>query len=142
MTAGASVSDAAAARPADASLLRAGATDESPICARVAMARSFWGRFRGLMGRAALADDEGLYLATNSIHMLFMRFPIDALFVGAPDGGGVRPVVGVRPGLRPWSGLVLPVKGAAGVVELPAGTIARAGLSVGDGVRLVEHARS
>jgi uncharacterized membrane protein (UPF0127 family) len=142
MTAGASVSDTAATRQADASLLRAGTADDAPISARVRMARSFWGRFRGLMGRASLADDEGLYLATNSIHMLFMRFPIDALFVGAPDGEGVRQVVGVRPGLRPWTGLVLPVKGAAGVVELPAGTIERAGLSVGDGVRLVEHAPS
>jgi uncharacterized membrane protein (UPF0127 family) len=140
MTAGASVSDATAARPADASLLRAGSDDQA-ICARLSVARSFWGRFRGLMGRASLADDEGLYLATNSIHMLFMRFPIDALFVGRPDEEGIRLVVGLRPALRPWTGLVLPVKGAAGVVELPAGTIDRTGLSVGDGVRLVEHPR-
>jgi uncharacterized membrane protein (UPF0127 family) len=141
MTAGASVSDTVATRPADAALLRA-SDDGAPISARVSVARSFWGRFRGLMGRAPLRDDEGLFLATNSIHMLFMRFPIDALFVGAPDAHGVRQVVGVRPGLRPWTGLVLPVKGAAGVVELPAGTIARAALKVGDGVRLVEHERA
>ena len=142
MTAEASVPDtAAAARPADASLLRVG-TDEPPVTRRVTVARSFWGRFRGLMGRASLADDEGLYLASNSIHMLFMRFPIDALFLSAPDTDGVRRVVGVRPTLRPWSGLVMPVKGAQGVVELPAGAIERAGLSVGDAVRLVEHARS
>ena len=141
MTAGASVSDTDAARPADASLLRAG-TDEPPVARRVTVARSFWGRFRGLMGRASLAEDVGLYLASNSIHMLFMRFPIDALFLSAPDTDGVRRVVGVRPTLRPWSGLVMPVKGAQGVVELPAGAIERAGLSVGDAVRLVEHARS
>ena len=36
----------------------------------------------------------------------------------------------------------MPVQGAEGVVELPAGAIERAGLSVGDAVRLVEHARS
>ena len=141
MTAEASVPDTAAARAADASLLRVG-TDEPPVTRRVTVARSFWGRFRGLMGRASLADDEGLYLASNSIHMLFMRFPIDALFVGAPDGDGVRHVVASRPGLRPWTGLVLPVKGAAGVVELPAGAVERAGLSVGDPVRLVEHPRA
>ena len=141
MTAQASVPDTAAARPADASLLRVD-TDEPPVTRRVTVARSFWGRFRGLMGRASLADDEGLYLASNSIHMLFMRFPIDALFLSAPDTDGVRRVVGVRPTLRPWSGLVMPVKGAQGVVELPAGAIERAGLSVGDAVRLLEHARS
>ena len=133
--------DTAATRPADASLLWA-STDQAPVARRVTVARSFWGRFRGLMGRASLADDEGLYLASNSIHMLFMRFPIDALFVGAPDGDGVRHVVASRPGLRPWTGLVLPVKGAAGVVELPAGAVERAGLSVGDPVRLVEHPRA
>ena len=141
MTAEASVPDTAAAVPADASLLRVG-TDEPPVTRRVTLARSFWGRFRGLMGRASLADDEGVYLASNSIHMLFMRFPIDALFLSAPDTDGVRRVVGVRPTLRPWSGLVMPVKGAQGVVELPAGAIERAGLSVGDAVRLLEHAGS
>jgi uncharacterized membrane protein (UPF0127 family) len=126
---------------ADASLVKAGTTGQ-PVAARVTMARSFWGRFRGLMGRAALADDEGLYLATNSIHMLFMRFPIDALFVGRPDAAGDRHVVAIRAGLRPWSGLVMPVRGAQGVIELPDGAIARAGLAVGDVVRLAEHDRS
>ena len=141
MTAEASVPDIGATRRGDASLLRAG-PDAPAITARVAVARSFWGRFRGLMGRASLAHDEGLYLATNSIHMLFMRFPIDALFLGAPDGEGVRHVVASRPALRPWTGLVLPVGGAEGVLELPAGAIERAGLTVGDAVRLVEHPRA
>ena len=67
-----------------------------------------------------------------------MRFPIDALFVGAarrrrrPARGGES-----APALRPWRGLVMPVKGAEGVLELPAGAVERAGLSVGDAVRLV-----
>ena len=112
------------------------------VVGHVRMATSFWARFRGLMGSAPLDPDAGLYLPVNSIHMLFMRFPIDALFLSAPDTDGVRRVVGVRPTLRPWSGLVMPVKGAQGVVELPAGAIERAGLSVGDAVRLLEHAGS
>jgi uncharacterized membrane protein (UPF0127 family) len=140
MTAEASVPDTDATRAADASLLRASA-GEQPVAPRVTLARSFWGRFRGLMGRASLEPDEGLFLPVNSIHMLFMRFPIDALFLDAPDAAGVQRVVGVRPDLRPWTGLVMPVRGATGVVELPAGAVARAGLSVGDVVRLVEHAR-
>ncbi len=140
MTAEASVPDTVASRPADASLLRVG-SDGPPISARVTVARSFWGRFRGLMGRPSLAADEGLYLPVNSIHMLFMRFPIDALFLGASGEDGARHVVAVRRALRPWTALVLPVRGAAGVVELPAGAIERAGLVVGDTVRLVEHPR-
>jgi uncharacterized membrane protein (UPF0127 family) len=87
------------------------------------------------MGRDALPVGEGLFLADSSIHMFFMRFPIDALFVSTPDAAGERRVVGVRPDLRPWTGLVMPVKGAAGVVELPAGTLARAGIQAGSAVR-------
>ncbi len=82
-------------------------------------------RFLGLMGRAALADGEGLYLKTSSIHMMFMRFPIDALFVGKPSDDGARKVVAIRAGLPPWRGLVLPVRGAEAVIELPAGTLDR-----------------
>ena len=89
----------------------------------------------GLMGRASLAEDAGLYIPGNSIHMFFMRFSIDALFVGKPDASGVRKVVGCRPNLRPWTGLVMPVSGAAGVVELRAGSLRRAGVQVGDVVR-------
>ena len=66
--------------------------------------------------------------------MFFMRFPIDALFVAAPDTTGRRRVVAVRPDLPPWRGLVMPVKGAQGVVELPAGTLAAAGVQPGDEV--------
>jgi uncharacterized membrane protein (UPF0127 family) len=141
MTAEASVSDTGATRVADAWLGRVG-TDDTALIPRITMARSFWGRFRGLMGRPSLAADEGLYLPVNSIHMLFMRFPIDALFLDAVDATGVQRVVAVRPGLRPWAGLVLPVRGAVGVVELPAGALERAALSVGDEVRLTERART
>lgn len=104
--------------------------DDAVLCDRLMMGQSFWQRFRGLMGRAALSEDEGLYLASNSIHMFFMRFPIDALFVSQADAEGRRTVVGLRSDLPPWRGLVLPVRGAQGVVELAAGTLARAGVAV------------
>ncbi len=58
------------------------------MAGRVRLATSFWARFRGLMGSAPLDADEGLYLPVNSIHMLFMRFPIDAVFVDSPDPDG------------------------------------------------------
>ncbi len=105
------------------------------VASPVRMATSFWGRVRGLMGRSSLAAGEGLYLSTASIHMLFMRFPIDALFMAETDAEGLSTVVAVRHRLPPWRGLVLPVRGAAGVVELPAGTLEAAGLERGDRVR-------
>jgi uncharacterized protein len=108
--------------------------DGAVLCGRLVLGESFGRRFMGLMGRASLDEDEGLWLPTSSIHMLFMRFPIDALFVGRADSEGHRSVVGVREELPPWRGLVLPVRGAQGVIELPAGTLARHGVSVGDEV--------
>ena len=110
------------------------------VARRVNAAMGFWARFRGLMGRDALAADEGLYLPDSSIHMFFMRFPIDALFVSSADDRGLRRVVALRHDLPPWRGMVLPVRGAAGVVELPAGTLRRSGLQPGDAVRFDDTA--
>jgi uncharacterized membrane protein (UPF0127 family) len=104
---------------------------------KVAVAASWLARLRGLIGRPSLASGEGLYLpGTNGVHMLFMRFAIDCLFVGAPRADGARPVVGVRHNLAPWTGVVWWVRGARGVVELPAGALAGSDLAVGDYVRL------
>ena len=100
------------------------------------MATSLWGRFMGLMARRSLPAGHGLWLGGNGIHMMFMRFPIDVLFLGAPRNDGAQTVVALRPGLRPWTGVVWWVRGAHGAVELPAGTLARAALSPGDLVRL------
>lgn len=117
-----------------ARLRRAG--DGAVLCERVREARGLGGRFRGLMLRAPLDQGEGLYLRTNSIHMLFMRFAIDALFLSPPDEDDKRRVVALRHGLPPWRGLVLPVRDAEGVVELPSGTLRREGVEPGQLVRL------
>ena len=108
------------------------------IAGEVRFARSFWQRLRGLMGRSSLAEGEGLWIPDTSIHMFFMRFPIDAVFLSAPDTSGERTIVACRPSLRPWAGIVMPVKGAEGVVELQDGTIGRTGIQVGDKLTLEE----
>jgi uncharacterized membrane protein (UPF0127 family) len=109
-------------------------SDNAIVCHSLWLGESFSQRFMGLMGRASLADGEGLYLPTSSIHMFFMRFAIDALFVTAPGADGARRVVGMREHLPPWRGIVLPVRGAQGVIELPAGTLRAHGVQVGDEV--------
>jgi uncharacterized membrane protein (UPF0127 family) len=106
---------------------------------RLEVAAGLWGKFRGLMGRSTLPAGAGLWLPeSNGIHMMFMRFPIDAVFVGRPDAtaDGARPVISVHPDLKAWTGLVPLVRGAHGVLELPAGTIARTGTLVGDRIVL------
>ena len=93
----------------------------------------------GMMGRPSLADGAGLWLPdSNGIHMMFMRFPIDAVFLGRPlaDDPQVRPVAAVHRELRAWTGLVPFVRGAHGVVELPVGTIDMSKTQTGDMVRL------
>ena len=106
------------------------------LAERVEVARSFWARFMGLMGRPSLPADGGLFLAGNGIHMFFMRFPIDAVFVSSEDSEGRRRVVAVHESLRPWTGMVPLVRGAAAVVELPVGVVASSGTKVGDTLAL------
>jgi uncharacterized membrane protein (UPF0127 family) len=112
---------------------------------------SFWAKFMGLMGRSRLPHGHGLWLpGENGIHMLFMRFPIDVVFVAPPESGGgglpgqgpkrpdgPRRVLALRRALPPWRGVVWRVGGAKGVLELPAGTIDESGTQIGDEI-LVE----
>ena len=114
-------------------------TRATVLASRLEVAGTLWGKFKGLMGRASLADGAGLWLPdSNGIHMMFMRFPIDAVFLGRPlaDDPRVRPVASVHRGLRAWTGLVPFVRGAHGVLELPVGTIETSETQAGDLVRL------
>jgi uncharacterized membrane protein (UPF0127 family) len=108
---------------------------------RLDVAESWVARLRGLIGRRGLAAGEGLYLpGTNGVHMFFMRFAIDVVFVGAPRSDGAREVIALKPNLGPWTGLVPWVRGAHGAVEVPAGSLAGSGLRVGDHVILTPAA--
>jgi hypothetical protein len=110
------------------------------VADRLEAGESFWAKFMGLMGRPALAPGEGLWLPEgNGIHMMFMRFPIDCVFVGRPNGDGTRPVVAVRERLAAWTGLVPLVRGAHGVIELPVGAVASSATRVGDRIALDAH---
>ena len=109
------------------------------LAARLEAADGLWGRFKGLMGRAALEAEGGLWLpGTNGIHMMFMRFPIDAVFLGRSIAteAGAQPVLSVHRGLAAWIGLVPLIRGAYGVLELPVGTIDRTATAVGDRIVL------
>jgi uncharacterized membrane protein (UPF0127 family) len=114
---------------------------DTVLAERLETAASLWGKFMGLMGRPALPAGEGLWLpASNGIHMMFMRFPIDAVFVTRRDGNGVRRVRSLHRGLRAWTGLVPLVRGADGVLELPVGTIDATGTAVGDRLEIRDTA--
>jgi hypothetical protein len=104
----------------------------------VDVATSWFARLRGLIGRASLPAGDGLYFpGTNGVHMLFMRFAVDCVFLGEPHADGTRQVVAVRRNLRPWTGVVWHVRAARGVIELNGNSAEAAGVCVGDMVRLV-----
>ena len=113
-------------------------TRATTIAGDMTVASSLWSRFRGLMGRprASLPPGSGFWFeGTSSIHMLFMRFPIDCVFLSRADEGGVRRVVALRRGLPAWRGIVWYVRGANGLVELPPGAVDACGTQIGDEVR-------
>jgi uncharacterized protein len=90
--------------------------------------RTFVGRGVGLMFRGTLPAGHGMLIdPCNGIHMLFMRFPIDALFLDRIDR-----VKRVYHKVPPWYGVVWLVWGAEKVVELPAGTLEGIDLPVGE----------
>jgi uncharacterized protein len=102
------------------------------VAARVEVAGSFLRRGLGLMFRRELPPGHGLMITPcNSIHMFFMRFPLDVAFVDR-DGRVLR----ILHGIRPWRVSSI-VRGARSALELPAGTLAAAGVEPGTVLRLV-----
>jgi uncharacterized membrane protein (UPF0127 family) len=115
-------------------------TRSTVLAAELEIAAGLWGKFKGLMGRGSLAPGAGLWLPeSNGIHMMFMRFPIDAVFVGAPGSDGSRAVLSLHRALPTWRGLVPLVRGAKGVLELPVGTIDESATALGDQVLIEDR---
>ena len=97
------------------------------LVARAGVARTTRQRITGLLGRRGLGEHEGLViLDCRAIHTCFMRFAIDAMFVDRAWG-----VVAIHHALPPWRFTWVAWKAHA-VIELPAGTVERAGIRVGD----------
>ena len=90
--------------------------------------RTMFGRGLGLMFRSSLAPGRGMWLIPcNGIHMMFMRFPIDAVFLDSRER-----VKKVYRRLPRWWGIVWFVWGARSVLELPSGSTADIDLQRGD----------
>jgi uncharacterized membrane protein (UPF0127 family) len=100
--------------------------DGAVVCGRCEIPESALGRARGLLGRNGLEAGGGMLIdRAGSVHMFFMRFPIDVVFLDRD-----RNVVGVRHRLRPWR--VAGARHAVAALELPAGRAAAAGVEKGD----------
>ena len=92
----------------------------------IEIADSFFSRLRGLMGRSHLDKGKGLLLAPcNSIHMLFMRFAIDVVYLDKEFC-----IKKIARNVSPWIGMSF-CFGAWGALELPSGEAERLNLRVG-----------
>lgn len=110
---------------------------DTVLAERLENGASLWAKFMGLMGRSSLPSGNGLWLpGENGIHMMFMRFAIDCVFLAPPHEEGRRRVLSVNPAVKPWRGVIWRVAGAKGVLELPVGTIDVSGTAVGDEISI------
>lgn len=91
------------------------------------LANTFWTRLRGLLGTSSLVREEGLILVgEKSIHTLFMRFPIDVIYVDK-NYKVIRTDINMVPyRLGPF------IAQSAYVLEMPVGVIAETATQVGD----------
>jgi uncharacterized membrane protein (UPF0127 family) len=98
---------------------------------RVGVADTRAARAVGLLSRTGLEPGEALWIVpSRGVHTWGMRFAIDVLALD--EAGNVIDCVS---NLKPWR-LRLPRRGTAGVLELPAGTLAASGTAVGHQVLL------
>jgi len=105
------------------------------IWADVSVADNPWLRLKGLMGKKAIGPQEGLLIRPcGQVHMLFMKFPLDIIFL-SKELEVLRLL-----SLPPWR--ISPyVRGACCVIEVAAGTATAHQVKVGDKLRLVRPSK-
>ena len=102
-------------------------TSSGPQTLKIEVADSFIKRLLGLMGRKKIPQGQGLLLSPcNSIHMFFMRFSIDVIYL---DKNYVIKKI-VR-NVKPFIGISICLK-AESVIEMAAGEADRLDLRIGN----------
>jgi uncharacterized membrane protein (UPF0127 family) len=87
-------------------------------------------RRKGLLGHTSMPAGSGLVIApSNAVHTFFMKFPIDVVFLSKTGH-----VLKIRPAVPAWRMAASLL--AFAVLEMPAGSIERSDLKVGDQVVL------
>ena len=105
------------------------------LAERCRVASSLHERAVGLLGTREPPPGDGLLIErTQSIHMFFMRYPIDVVFVDQSAR-----VTRCATGLRPWR-VVWWARGARDCIELGVGTLATSATQVGDQLAMTEVA--
>ncbi len=106
-------------------------TKNTVIADRVEKADTFISRMTGLLNRDSIADDSALIITQcKSIHMFFMKFSIDVIFVDRKNT-----IVGVVEGIKPFSLSPAFYKSSYAIEGAP-GMIKRSQCEVGDLVQV------
>lgn len=96
---------------------------------RIGRANTFLRRFRGLMLTPSLPEGSGLHIQPcRAVHSFFMKYPVDVLHL---DGNSR--IVGMEHALMPGN-IGVSFRKTRSVVELPAGTLERADVQLGQTV--------
>jgi uncharacterized membrane protein (UPF0127 family) len=114
-----------------------GLTSRVAYSDQIRVAKRYWERFMGWMGRRNFAPGEGLLFPDcNSVHTYFMFLPIDVVFLKEAQAQAGLPytltISSLRREVRPWRLLPLYDFHAHHTLELPAGTANAWGLQEGD----------
>ena len=101
------------------------------LATAVRVASNFWARFRGLMLVPTLEPGHALaFRPGGTIHMMFMRFAIDAVFCST-DGQ----VLKVGRNVRPWIGISTAPRHTKLLIEMASG--AADSIKIGDTLELI-----
>jgi len=106
-------------------------TRNTVIASRVEMADTYRLRMRGLLGRTEFPKGDAMIIThCQSIHMFFMKFPIDVIFCDNKDR-----VTGLCVDIKPFALSPIFFK-AAYAIELPTGTITTSNTQLGDQIQI------
>jgi uncharacterized protein len=106
--------------------------DGSIVAAEVEYADTMFKQIVGLMFRKSVPESYAMVFSMKrdnreGIHMLFVRFPIDVVFLDKD-----KRILDIRRNLKPWTGLAFSKKAFRYAMEMPAGAVARASLKEGE----------
>ena len=106
-------------------------TNNTILAERAEIADTPFRRIKGLLGRKALKEGEGIVITRcSSIHTFFMRFSIDVAFLDRHNR--IMAMANSLPPARLFSSLF---KGKI-AIELPAGTLRKTGTKLGNLVEI------
>jgi uncharacterized membrane protein (UPF0127 family) len=107
-------------------------TTHKELACNLVKAANLFARIKGLLGRKSILPGEALLLKPcNGIHTFGMRFAIDVIFLDRKNR-----VMAVTKDLRP-NRLTRLYLHAAGVLELPPGTVEATATAIGNEIAIV-----